>query len=46
MFDPHDPRHKVFETRATRPRRTQAEREAEAIRGKANERFIAKAEMQ
>jgi hypothetical protein len=41
MFDPHDPRHKVFETRANRRPRTQAEREAEAIRGKANERFIA-----
>jgi len=41
MFDPHDPKHNVFATRATRPSRTRAEREAEAARGKANERFIA-----
>jgi hypothetical protein len=41
IFDPHDPKHNVFATRATRPSRTRAEREAEAARGKANERFIA-----
>jgi hypothetical protein len=39
-FDPSQYPSK-FETRATRPSRTRAEREAEAARGKANERFIA-----
>lgn len=40
-FDPNDPRYESFARRATRPPRSKADREAEAIRGKANERFIA-----
>lgn len=40
-FDPYDPAHRYRMSRANRPPRTQSERDAEAAKGKINERHIA-----